>query len=204
MSKSTLSAIFAAAAVSTLAIGFASAEPVGGILSEIKGGVFVHDVGRDSINKTIESNTIDINAEILSVPLKFASSTTPALNSLYQPRVHLGLTANTAGWTNTAYTGLTWDWGLGAGFFLDFSFGFAAHDGQHRGKTDAKGNFLTGNGRPNLGSAILFREGLDLGYRFDGHNSISAFAGHISNAGWFAKQNDGMNWLGARYGYKFD
>jgi hypothetical protein len=51
---------------------------------------------------------------------------------------------------------------------------------------------------------VLFREGLDLGYQFNGGHSVSVHGSHISNAGWFAHENDGMNFLGARYGFRFD
>lgn len=205
--KSIVSAISTATFVSALMIGAgaapAAAGAPGGILSEIKVGVLDHDPARDSTGKQGEMDSIDINGEILSVPLKFASSETPVINSLYQPRVHVGFTANTGGWTNVGYAGLTWDWNLGSGFFFDFAFGFAGHDGQLKGKKNANGAYIA-NGRPNLGSQVLFREGLDIGYHIDGTNSVSIYAAHISNAGWFAKENDGMNFLGARYGYKFD
>ena len=205
MVKSVFSAASAVALASALVLGAGpvSAAAPGGILSEIKVGVFDHDAGRDSATKQKEMNTVDFNGEFLSVPLAIATSDIPALKSLYQPRAHIGFTANTAGWTNTGYAGLTWDWNLGAGFFTAFSFGFAGHDGQLKGSKDSKGAFIS-DGRPNLGSPVLFREGLDLGYHIDAVNSVSIYAAHISNAGWLAKENDGMNFLGGRYGFKFD
>ena len=57
-------------------------------------------------------------------------------------------------------------------------------------------------GEVTLGSQFLFRESLDIGYRF-GRHGISAFAAHISNAG-LDNDNDGMNFLGVRYSFAFD
>ncbi len=180
-----------------------TAAPLGGFISEIRGGIFDHDALRDNQSKTKESNTIDINGEILSTPLVISTSSIPFVQSILAPRANIGFTANTSGCTNTGYGGLSWEWGLGSNFFLDFSFGMALQDGQLKAKKDSAGNFIT-DGRPNLGSPVLFREAFDLGYRFQGVHSVSAFAAHISNAGWLAQQNDGMNFVGMRYGYKFN
>jgi len=191
------------AATLTGTVSPAQAGGLGGIVSEIKGGLLDHDAGRDSPSKTIEENTLDVNGEILSVPIVFGHVETPGIQALLQPRVHVGFTANTAGWTNTGYAGLTWDWNLGSGFFTAFSFGFVGHDGQLK-RNRVGNNTYVDTGRPNLGAPVMFREGLDIGYHFDPHNSFSVYAAHISNAGWLAKENDGMNFLGGRYGYKFD
>lgn len=194
-------------AVVTAALAFtgtpASAGGLGGYISEIKGGLFDHDALRDQTSKQKEMDTVDITGEILSNPIKFGSSEIPVLNSIYQPRAHLGFTANTAGYTSTGYTGVTWDFNLGSNIFFALDFGFAVHDGQLKTPKTASGTAIS-TGRPSLGSTVLFREGGDIGYRFDAHNSAAVFFGHMSNAGLFAKENAGMNFLGARYGYKFD
>ena len=205
MVKSVASMISAAAFASALAFSGApaSAEALGGLISEIKGGVYDHDALRDQKGKQREMDTVDINGEILFKPIKFATSETPFLNSIYQPRIHVGFTANTAGYTNTGYTGLTWDFNLGSNIFFALNFGLTAHDGQLKTKKDATGAVVN-TGRPALGSTILFRESGDIGYRFAGGHSASIIFGHMSNAGIFAKENAGMNFLGARYGYKFD
>jgi hypothetical protein len=183
--------------------GPASADGLGGIISEVRGGILVHDVGRDNPTKTIEENTIDINGEILSVPLVVSTSSIPFVQSMLAPRANLGFSANTSGWTNNGYGGLSWEWGLGAGFFFDFAFGMDLHDGQLKATKTSTGAFEI-DGRPNLGSSVLFREAVDIGYRIDNVNSLSAYAAHISNAGWIAPQNDGMNFLGVRYGFRFN
>jgi hypothetical protein len=204
--KSLLSAGAAVAALSALSIGSAvpaAADPLFDLISEVRGGLLVHDVLRDNSNKTRESNSIDVNGELLSVPWVIAASDLPVLGALLRPRADLGFTANTAGWTNTVYGGATWEWGLGAGFFLDASFGLAGHDGQLKNKIDANGAIVD-TGRPNLGSPVLFRESGALGYRLPSGHSLSIDLSHMSHAGLFASQNDGLTFLGVRYGYKFD
>ena len=204
--KPVASMISAAAFATALVLGSAPASAagaLGGYISEVKGGFFDHDALRDNSGKQKESNTLDINGEILSQPIKFGSSEIPALNAIYQPRAHLGFTANTAGYTSAGYTGVTWDFNLGSNFFFAPSFGFTVHNGQLKTKKTATGTVID-TGRPALGSTVLFREGADIGYRFAGGHSAAVFFGHMSNAGLFAKENAGMNFLGARYGYKFD
>ncbi len=201
VAPSISAAVFATALA--LSAAPAPAAGIGDYISEVKGGLFDHDALRDQKSKQKEMDTVDINGEILSKPIKFGSSEIPVLNSIYQPRAHLGFTANTAGYTSAGYTGLTWDFNLGSSFFFALNFGLTVHDGQLKVQKTANGASI-GNGRPELGSTLLFREGGDIGYRFDEHNSASIFFGHMSNAGIFAKQNAGMNFLGARYGYRFN
>jgi lipid A 3-O-deacylase len=202
--KLVASSISAAVLATALAVSApASAAGIGDYISEVKGGLFDHDALRDQKSKQKEMDTLDINGEILSKPIRFADSNIPVLKSIYQPRVHLGFTANTAGYTSAGYTGVTWDFNLGSNIFFALSFGLTVHDGQLHTKKSASGASI-GDGRPALGSTVLFREGGDIGYKFDQHNSASIFFGHMSNAGWFAKENAGMNFLGLRYGYSFN
>ena len=84
-------------------------------------------------------------------------------------------------------------WSRGDGFFATLAVGGAIHDGK-LDTTDPK--------RKSLGSRILFREGVDLGYRFNEHISVSAFVDHISNAN-LAHRNEGLTNGGMRLGYRF-
>jgi len=171
-------------------------EPAAGVISEVKASVLVHDVLRDG-NKTAESNTVDLGGEVLFAPFKFANPDAKILRTLVQPRLHLGGLVNTAGHTDSGYLGLTWDYRFDNQVFIEGAFGFALHNGQLHAQTPP-------NNYPNLGSSVLFREGIDVGYRFDGVNSVALHLSHMSHAGWFADENDGMTFLGLRYGYRFD
>ena len=53
-----------------------------------------------------------------------------------------------------------------------------------------------------LGGRVLFHIPLEVGYRWDGHNSVSAYFDHMSN-GYTNRFNEGMDRVGIRYGYRF-
>jgi hypothetical protein len=166
-------------------------------LSEIKGGAVVHDLWRNHESKTREENTIDINLELLSKPLGLFSDQDKFLNALVNPRIHLGGDINTSGYTNKVYLGLTWDYQSETGIFAEFAFGMGVHDGKLKWRRPP-------DGRPSLGSPVVFREGLDIGYRFSSGHSLAVHGSHISHGGMFAKENDGMDFVGLRYGYRLD
>ena len=78
--------------------------------------------------------------------------------------------------------------------FVDFSLGFAVHNG------NLNDNEL---GRKDLGSRVLFRESLELGWNFYNKDSISIILDHVSHGHLLADANEGMDSLGVRYGYRF-
>jgi hypothetical protein len=167
--------------------------------SEIKLGVWDHDTkligGREK--------GADINPELI-----WQSPITPDMIAdapgwLYwtlQPRPTIGAAFNTAGQTNQYYIGATWSWMLasnlinpGDGIVLGYFFGPGFNDGQIRNGSSQ---------RKALGSHILFREAFDLGYQINATWEISAYIDHISNGG-LAKENQSINDLGLRLGYRF-
>ena len=178
------------AILSIAAAAPAAAQPVdlapGGFISEIKIGAGMHDVGVFGTRK--EESGVDVNAEVLFASPGFFSF-------LFSPRPHLGLVWNTAGDTSQLYGGLTWQYDFEAGMFLAGSLGLALHDGEldtHRPD------------RKSLGLRVLFRESLEVGYRFgeQRRHSMSLMGAHVSNA-WLDDQNEGMDTLVVRYGYRF-
>ena len=154
-----------------------------GYLSEIRGGILVHDEGLFSRNK---EDGIDTNFEVL-----FKSPS--ILDAVYSPRPHLGATLNSAGNTSQAYLGLTWDWDFYRDYFLNFSLGGAIHSGE-KVTDDPK--------TKSLGCSVLFRESLDLGYKVSGPHSVMFHLDHISNAK-LCSTNEGLEAFGLRYGYSF-
>ena len=86
-----------------------------------------------------------------------------------------------------------WEIEAPSGIFLALGLGAAVHDGHL--EPDAAD-------RKALGSRVLFHVPLELGYRFDAHNSLSLYYEHMSNANT-AEFNEGMDFLGVRYGYRF-
>lgn len=165
-----------------------------GWLSEVRGGVLKHAMSMIG-NETKETG-VDANLEVL-----FAS---PGwLKWLWSPRPHIGASFNASS-TNTdiAYGGLTWEWKPWRGLFADFSFGFAVHNGEL--DYDADTAFPADAGRHReFGCRALFRESLELGWIFAKRHGVSMMWSHYSHGGLCADQNEGLDNLGIRYGYRF-
>ncbi|HZK91133.1 MAG TPA: acyloxyacyl hydrolase [Stellaceae bacterium] len=167
--------------------------------SEVKLGVWDHDVhalgGKE--------HGADINPELIwQSPIgdDLIVGAPPWLRWALQPRPTIGAAFNTAGDTDQFYVGATWSWMLvdniinpGDGIVLGYFFGPGFNDGRIRSNT---------GDRKSLGSHVLFREGLDLGYQINPTWEISAFLDHISNGG-LAKENQSINDVGLRLGYRF-
>lgn len=184
---------FAALLATTVVALTAPASPAraaDGIIDELKFGVLAHDIGIGGHHK--ESGP-DINGEVLFTSPSF-------LNIIWAPRPHLGADINTAGKTSQLYGGLTWRllnfqqvFTDADAIYLNGSLGGAIHDGHLHGG---------GSGDKQLGSRVLFRESLEIGYQFVPRQSVSLFADHISDAG-LTSQNQGITNLGVRYGFGF-
>ena len=156
---------------------------LGGILSEARIGILVHDEGPFSRNK---ESGFDSNIEFLFTSPDF-------LKRIWSPRPHIGGIINSAGNTSQGYLGATWEWDFWQDFYFDFSLGGVLHTGEKE-TTDPE--------KKSLGCSILFRESLDLGYRISGPHSIMFHFDHISNAK-LCSTNEGLETFGIRYGYHF-
>ena len=152
-------------------------------MSEIRIGALAHDIGPFSSN---EEGGLDGNIELLFVSPGF-------LDIIWAPRPHVGLSVNSEGDTSQVYAGLSWEWSFWGHWFAGFSLGGSVHDGK----------FQTNRiDRKELGCRLLFRESIEIGYRFGGKHGISGFLDHISNAN-ICDKNEGLETTGIRYGYKF-
>ena len=157
--------------------------------NEVRGGAtfFIES------NSRSRENGVFVNGEVL-LASPFPTWSDPLVDALLRPRPHLGTTIATAGGTSELYAGLTWDFPLVGGFFLDASFGGAWHDGDL--------NAVPGRRGPALGSRFLFRESVGLGYRFNAQWNVLVEIDHASNAG-LASPNDGLTHAGVLVGYRF-
>lgn len=172
----------------TVGLCLAGAVPpadAGGFVYEIKAGVLAHDVDGLWSGFRLEDQAADINLEAILSP------SLPFLGGAIRPAV--GGTINTRGQTSNAYLDARWEIGSPVGIFFALGLGAAVHNGHL--DPDAVD-------RKALGSRVLFHIPIELGYRFDPHNSLSVYFEHMSNANTF-DSNEGMDFLGVRYGYRF-
>lgn len=179
-------------------------------LSEIVVGGLIHDPGEDHR----EADTFDVNFEAVFRKVTFLSFENRYLKFLFSPHPILGGTINTDNETHTVYLALGWQYLFESGWFVGGSFGFTYHTGNlHRPTRDCVlGDSCTlpglrsffDDGDVYLGSRILFRESIELGYRIAGRHGVSVYLAHMSNASLFDDDNDGMNFAGLRYRYAFD
>jgi len=154
-----------------------------GVISEIRLGALVHDEGPFSRKK---EDGVDGNLEILFVSPKF-------MDIVWAPRPHLGGNINSGNDTSQVYAGLSWEWSFWGSWFAGFSLGGAVHDGKLKTlETDRK----------EFGCRLLFRESIDVGYRFGGRHGISGFLDHISDAK-ICDRSRALENYGIRYGYRF-
>jgi lipid A 3-O-deacylase len=163
-----------------------------GWIDEGKLGVLAHDIRVFGLGRRGEPG-VDINAEVLFTAPAF-------LRLLGSPRPHLGVSVNTAGATDYGYVGLTWSgrpWRpllmLPDALFVAGSFGGAIHDGHLNAAPPD---------RKRLGSRLLFRESVEVGYQLTRRFSVSVMFDHLSNGG-LAHYNQSLNNLGARVGFQF-
>jgi lipid A 3-O-deacylase len=170
--------------------GIAQVRAQDRIVDEVKAGLMAHDVTLGG--RHVEGGA-DINGEVLFVSPKF-------LDIIGAPRPHLGGWVNTSGNTDAAYFGLTWGlpivksvFSTADGLTIYGSLGGAVHDGYEDSAPP---------GRKRLGSPVLFRESVELGYQITSVYSVSAFVDHISNAN-LASHNAGITNVGGRVGFKF-
>ena len=155
---------------------------------EVKVGLVVQDMPGLWSGFQLERG-VGINGEVIlspSLPL-FGGHVRPALGGTY------AMSASGHRATSKAYLDARWMFEAQSGLFLSLGIGAAIHDGV-LGPTEID--------RKALGRRILFHFPLELGWRFDAHNSLSVYFDHISN-GYTTSSNEGLDTLGVRYGYKF-
>jgi hypothetical protein len=154
-------------------------------LHVIRAGVLAHDVD-DLWSGTRKEGGVDLNIEII-----FNSPSFSLMSGNVRP--NLGLSINTQGDTSKLYGGMLWELETKSGIFLDLGIGVAVHDGKLDTNQEDK---------KSLGSRVLFRFPIEIGYSIAKHHQISILFDHISNA-FLVHPNEGLDTLGLRYGYRF-
>lgn len=104
-----------------------------------------------------------------------------------------GVDLNTRGDTSKVYGGVLLQWEPNPSFFFSTGLGLALHDGERdTNSADKKA----------LGSRVLFRIPIEIGYAFVHHHRIILAFAHASNAS-LASPNEGMDTLGLLYEYRY-
>ena len=164
----------------------AARADAGGIVSEIKLGGGVHDMPFLWSHFRRERG-LDGTAAIMFKPIW-----QDVLGGNIRPVVGGGYSFS--GQTSKVYADAYWEREWASGLFFGLGLGVAVHNGNL--------DHSDWENRKALGSQALFHIPIELGYRFDGHNSLSIYFDHMSN-GYTQDYNEGMDHLGVRYGYKF-
>ncbi len=155
-------------------------------VSEVRVGVLLHDQALFFHERKEKGE--DLNLEALFDPPPWK-----VIKAVLSPRPHVGVSINNKGETSQLYGGLTWEWRPFRNAFIDASLGLSLHDGDlQSSRRDLE----------SLGLRVLFRESIEVGYRFYGRHGVSFVMDHISNAG-IARENRGISSMGIRYGYRF-
>lgn len=178
-------ATLAASAVALLLGVPAPSARAQGLIDEIKVGVLIHDVGGLWSGFSLEPDSADIH---------IYATLRPHLSILGgELRPAIGGSINTVGATSRAYLDARWEIQGPAQLFFSIGIGAAIHDGK-LGPSEPD--------RKALGSRVLFHFPAEIGWRWDGHNSVSVYFEHVSN-GYTQDYNEALDAIGVRYGYKF-
>lgn len=171
-----------------LATGGASAfddPPPAGRIRELRVGLAAHDVDGLWSGDSKEKGP-DLCAEVV-----FNRPLFNLFHSVAYPNA--GATINTRGDTSKIFGGFRLEWRLLPPIMVATGLGLALHSGER--DTDQPD-------RKSLGSPVLFRVPIEIGWVFHPRHRVVVAFDHISNAYLFSP-NQGMDTLGLIYGYRF-
>ena len=166
--------------------GYAFDQPSpAGPVRALRMGILAHDVDGLWSGESKEKGP-DLCAEVI-----FNRSLFHLLAATAYPNA--GASLNTQGDTSKVYGGFLLQWEPDSAFFFSTGLGLALHDG--RLDTDS-------SDQKALGSRVLIRIPIEIGYAVDHHHRIVLAFDHASNAG-LASPNEGMDTLGLVYEYRY-
>lgn len=114
-------------------------------------------------------------------------------------RPHLGATLNFIGETSAIYGGLTYERALSRK-----SFGaVAASPVVHNGPLHKEPEVCDEDSDCGFGSRVLPRFAVEAGMRPAEGETVSLFFDHLSDAGFLADENEGIDHIGIRYRHSF-
>ncbi|GAA3926423.1 acyloxyacyl hydrolase [Litoribacillus peritrichatus] len=168
--------IIAVVVLSLLAPGAEADEDY--LPQEVRLGMLAHNLGLIASKK--EHGT-DVNAELVWGELAWRLGGKPTL----------GVAINNLGYTSFVYSGLSWSFYLDehrTGLFVIPFLGLAVHDGELEPKGDHRG----------MGCRVVFREAIDIGWRFSEQYALSLVTDHLSHGGFCTDRNQGLDSSGVR------
>lgn len=162
------------------------------IVEEARFGILAQSCCGFGINK---EDGVGINAEAVFRSPRF-------LSVLAAPRPVVGFTvASDRGATSEFYAGLEWKLDLTDKLFVSTMLGGAVHNGE-TATYDPVADADRVDTTLFMGCRAHFRYAMDFGYWFTDRIRGSVYWSHISNAG-LCTENEGLDHLGARIGYRF-
>lgn len=159
------------------------------LIREMRFGVAAHDVDGLWSGESKEKGP-DVCAEVVFSRSLF-NSLFNALSATAYPNV--GISINTRGDTSKVFGGFRLEWQPLSFLMLSTGLGLTLHDG----KCDTE---LAD--RKSLGSPVLFRVPIEVGWVLNSQYRVVLAFDHISNAYLFSP-NEGMDTLGLMVGYRF-
>jgi lipid A 3-O-deacylase len=177
--------------VLTLAGGADASDvsPPDGFVREMRFGVAAHDVDGLWSGASKEKGP-DICAEVVFNRSLFDSLFDLIDMDLYP---NAGISINTRGDTSNVFGGVRLEWQALPRLTLSTGLGMALHNGKRDTDLDD---------RKSLGSQVLFRVPIEIGWVLGPHYRLVLAFDHISNAYLFSP-NEGMDTLGVMVGYRF-
>lgn len=168
----------------------------GSIVSEVRAGAFFNGVELNSQYFLPEWHTITSSKlEAINFQLLFHSPEIDAFRWLGSPRPDLGATVNLAGHESMAHVGLVWHAPIAqTRFFVEGGLGVAIHNGALHGAPPPQ---------RDLGCRALIYAQASVGYDFTDQLSGMITLDHASHAHLCGLDNNGLNGIGLRVGYKF-
>jgi hypothetical protein len=155
------------------------------LIHELRLGIAAHDVDGLWSGERKESG-VDYSAEIV-----FGKRLGEFWSGVVRP--NLGFDWHNRGDTSKAYAGLVWHWNNDRRLSFELGLGAAVHTGERETRDPHT---------KQLGTKLLFRIPIELGWQFAERQRVSLFFEHVSNA-WLADENEGMDLLGLRWSYRF-
>ncbi|MEW5727365.1 MAG: acyloxyacyl hydrolase [Pseudomonadota bacterium] len=179
----------AAACVAVAVLATSPAAAAGGVVREVAAGVLLHD---SSYFSDYNEDGVDLAVEAV-----FRRPNWRAWRWLLSPYPMIGADINLVGDTSFAYAGLRWEVEPSDRLLVAGALGLAAHTGRLERSEEACRVDNCG-----FGSRATIYIAAEIGWRLDERNAVALVVDHISHAGWFAEQNEGVDNIGVRWRYR--